>query len=68
MLLPGGKLCYILSGYGSQSVNEEYDLLGDMNKIAKKYFKFYSKQPMFNKDVHVTKHKETAEQIMIFSR
>lgn len=68
VLIPGGKLCYILSGYGSQSVNEEYDLLGDMNKITKKYFKFHSKQPMFNKDVHVTKHKETAEQIMLFSR
>jgi hypothetical protein len=67
VLQPGGKLCYILSGYGSQSVNEEYDLLGDMNKITKKYFKYHSKQPMYNKDVHVTKHKETAEQIMIFT-
>jgi hypothetical protein len=68
VLQPGGKLCYILSGYGSQSVNEEYDLLGDMNRITKKYFRFQSKQPMYNKDVHVTKHKETAEQIMIFSK
>lgn len=58
-----GKLCYILSGYGS---NNEYDLLTDMNKITKKYFKLKGQQPMHNKDVHVTKHKETAEKIMIF--
>lgn len=58
-----GKLCYILSGYGS---NNEYDLLTDMNKITKKYFKLKGQQPMHNKDVHVTKHKETAEKIMVF--
>ena len=63
-----GKLCYILSGYGSQNTNEEYDLLGDMNKITKKYFNLRSQQPMYNKDVHVTKHKETAEKIMIFTK
>ena len=66
VLQKGGKLCYILSGYGSESVKEEYDLLGDMNRITKKHFQFQSKQPMYNKDVHSTKHKETAEQIMIF--
>jgi len=63
-----GKLCYILSGYGSQNTDEEYDLLGDMNKITKKYFNLRSQQPMYNKDVHVTKHKETAEKIMIFTK
>jgi hypothetical protein len=66
VLQKGGKLCYILSGYGSESVKEEYDLLGDMNRITKKHFRFQSKQPMYNKDVHSTKHKETAEQIMVF--
>ena len=68
VLEPKGKMCYILSGYGSENTGDQYDLLGDMNKIAKKYFTFESQQPMFNKDVHSTKHKETAEQIMIFHK
>ena len=68
VLEKGGKMCYILSGYGSQNTNEQYDLLGDMNKITKKYFQLKSQQPMYNKDVHVTKHKETAEKIMIFQK
>jgi hypothetical protein len=63
-----GKLCYILSGYGSENTKEEYDLLGDMNAITKKLFAFHSQQPMFNKNVHVTKHRETGEQIMIFTK
>lgn len=66
VLQKGGRMCYILSGYGSENTKEQYDLLGDMNKIAKQYFKLRSKQVMHNKDVHVTKHKETAEQIMVF--
>lgn len=66
VLEKGGRLCYVLSGYGSDNTKEKYDLLGDMNKITKKYFKLKSKQPMYNKDVHVTKHKEAAEMIMIF--
>jgi hypothetical protein len=61
-----GKLCYILSGYGSENFKDKYDLLGDMNKVTKKYFKLHSQQPMYNKNVHVTKHRETGEQIMIF--
>jgi hypothetical protein len=68
VLEPHGKMCYILSGYGSENTGDQYDLLGDMNKIAKKYFTFKSQQPMYNKDVHSTKHKETAEQIMIFQK
>jgi len=59
-------MCYILSGYGSDNTKEQYDLLGDMNKITKKYFRAYSQQPMYNKNVHVTKHRETGEQIMVF--
>lgn len=65
ILEKGGRLCYILSGYGSENT-DKYDLLGDMNKITKKYFALKSSQLMLNKDVHVTKHKETAEQIMVF--
>lgn len=68
VLQPGGRLCYILSGYGSDNTTNKYDLVEDMNKITKKYFKLKSKQPMYNKDVHVTKHKETDEQIMLFTK
>lgn len=68
VLEKGGRLCYILSGYGSDNTKEKYDLLGDMNKITKKYFKQKSKQPMHNKDVHVTKHKEAAEMIMVYEK
>ena len=60
-----GKLCYILSGYGSNTT-KKYDLLKDMNTIAKKYFRLLSTQMMLNKNVHVTSHRETGEQIMIF--
>ena len=67
VLEKGGKMCYILSGYGSDNTKEKYDLLGDMNKITKKYFQLKSHQPMHNKDVYVrTKESETGEEIMIF--
>ena len=66
VLMKNGKLCYILSGYGSQNVKEEYDLLHDMNTITKKYFKVGLQIPMLNKNVHSTKHRETGEQIMIY--
>jgi hypothetical protein len=66
VLEKGGRLCYILSGYGSENTKDKYDLLKDMNSIAKKYFKLKSIQPMHNKNVHVTEHKETAEKIMLF--
>jgi hypothetical protein len=65
-----------LSGYGqgakpptanrSKNTKDQYDLLTDMNKITRQYFKLLSVQPMYNKDVHVTEHKETNEKIMVF--
>jgi hypothetical protein len=64
VLAPGGRMCYILSGYGKDS---EFDLLNDMNNITQKYFKAHSTQPMYNKNVHSTEHRETSEQIMIFT-
>lgn len=66
VLQPGGRLCYILSGYGSDNTKDNYDLIGDMNAIAKKHFTFKGKQPMYNKNVHVTAHRDTGEQIMLF--
>jgi hypothetical protein len=68
VLQKGGKLCYILSGYGSENTNGEYDLLTDMNGITKKYFSPVSSQPMFNRNVDLTQHKETKEMIMIYKK
>lgn len=66
VLQKDGRLCYILSGYGSENTKEQYDLVTDMNFIAKKYFLLKSVQPMHNKNVNNTKHKQPAEKIMIF--
>ena len=59
-----GNLCYILSSYGK---DDECDLLKDMNNITKKYFKLKNIQPMYNKNVNVTSHRDTNEKIMIFN-
>jgi 16S rRNA G966 N2-methylase RsmD len=66
VLAKKGKMCYILSGYGSKGV--EVELLDDMNSIAKEYFKLKSTQPMYNKNVHVTSHRETGETIVLFTK
>jgi len=68
VLEKGGRLCYILSNYGSENTGEHYDLIQDTSNITKQYFKLKSIQPMYNKDVHNTKHKETKEQIFIFTK
>ena len=67
VLKKGGRMCYILSGYGSENT-EKYDLIGDMNKISREKFKFVKIINMLNKDVYLTsdRHKETAEKIMLF--
>jgi hypothetical protein len=68
VLKSGGKMCYILSGYGSHNTKGAYDLLKDMNTISQNIFRGSTmcKIPMYNKNVHVTTHRETAEKIMIF--
>ena len=68
VLEKGGKLCYIVSGYGSDKTTNNLGLVDDMNKITKKYFTYKRTLPMYNKNVHVTKHKETGEQIVIFTK
>jgi hypothetical protein len=68
VLAKRGKMCYILSGYGSQSSKQQYDLLTDMNRIAKKYFVLNSTQQMYNKNVHVSDHRPTDERIMFFTK
>jgi SAM-dependent methyltransferase len=64
VLKKGGRMCYVLSGYGSDK--NEFKLIEDMNEITDDYFHLESIQPMYNKDVHVTSHKPTAEKIMLF--
>ena len=81
ILCPGGKMCYILSGYGSigdskgeskgdngSSSGPKYALLEDMNRVAKKYFQLQTTLTMHNKNVHVSTHRETAEKIMVFTK
>ena len=65
VLKRGGKMCYILSSGGG---NHEADILKDMNDITKQWFKWNATMPMWNKNVHSTKHRETAEKIMVFSK
>jgi len=66
VLEKGGKLCYILSNYGSENIGEHYDIVQDTTDITKQYFKLKSIQHMYNKEAHNTKHKESNEQIFIF--
>lgn len=66
VLQKGGKLCYILSGYGSHEKKSFIDLVNDMNSITKKYFTQKEILQMHNKNVHSTKHRETGEKIIIF--
>jgi len=69
VLRPSGKMCYILSGYGSENTKGYYDLLGNMNDLAK--LRFGSSPKIFdmgNKNAHMTKHRETGEKIVVFSK
>jgi hypothetical protein len=66
VLMKGGRLCYIISGYGSTNVKGSYNLVDDMNAITQKYFTLKHNYPMYNKNVHVTNHKEPSERILVF--
>ena len=69
VLKKGGKMCYILSGYGAEGHIDSYDLLGDMNHLAKMVFGSSPKIfEMGNKNANMTKHRETSEKIVIFSK
>lgn len=67
VLEKGGRLCYILSGYGSDNT-ENFNLLKDMNGITEKKFKLITVKSMSNKNVNVTQHRETGEKIMLFQK
>jgi len=61
VLEPGGKMVYIISDYG------EYSLIKDMNEITRSVgFSLIKKENMYNKNVHVTDHRETGEMIFIY--
>lgn len=62
----GGRICYIISDYGTNNTGEQFNLIKDMCDISRKYFSFKGKQTMYNKNVNVTKHKNTDEQILFF--
>ena len=70
VLRPGGKMCYILSGYGSKNTKGSFDLLGDMNKIARGVFAGHRPRSvdMHNNNVNITAHKPADEKIMIFQK
>jgi len=65
VLKKNGKMCYIISDYGSQNTEQTYELVKDTKKCARKYFDNFSVQPLLNKNVHVTKHRDTDEKIII---
>ena len=67
VLQKGGKLCYIISNYGSK---EKYNLVDDMNKITLDVgFSNYKILKMFNKNVNVnTNQKDNHEKICIFTK
>ena len=66
VLAHNGKLCYIISGYGSSNTREHFDLIKDMNEVTIKYFQQTHDLPMYNKNVHVTTHKQPSERILVF--
>jgi len=66
VLQNNGKLCYILSGYGSHENNTFLDLVKDMNAVTEMYFQKKEILKMDNKNVHSTKHRFTGEKIMIY--
>jgi hypothetical protein len=60
-----GKMCYIISDYGSE--NKEVTLVSDMNRITQKVgFKKVKIYKMFNKSVAVNKQEDNSESICVF--
>ena len=65
VLQKNGTLCYIISDYGSENTDGFYELVKDTKKYARTYFNKFSVQSLLNKNVHVTKHRDTDEKIII---
>jgi SAM-dependent methyltransferase len=66
VLKKGGRLCYILSDYGSYQTGKYYSLVEDMNTITSTFFDKKKILPMHNKNAHMTKHRTTDEKIIVF--
>ena len=62
------RLCYILSDYGSENSKDQYNLIEDMNNISKEFFTLVKIQPMYNKNVRATNHRDTNEKIIMFTK
>ena len=62
VLKRGGKLIYIVSGYG----NKYQNLSIDMNTITKKYFKYKELAYLDNVNIGMTKHRLNKETIYMF--
>lgn len=67
LLQKNGNLCYIISNYNGKN-DEGSTLIHDLNAITKKYFKIKKIQTMYNKNVHVTEHRDTSEKIILFTK
>ena len=65
VLKKGGKMCYIVSNYGNDPT---FQIEKDMMFITKQYFSYIKQLPMYNKNVHSTKHRETNEKIFLFEK
>jgi len=65
VLKKGGKMCYIVSNYGNDPT---FQIEKDMMVITQQYFSYNKQLPMYNKNVHSTKHRETNEKIFLFDK
>jgi len=65
VLQKNGTMCYIISDYGSENIDGYYELVKDTKKYVREYFNKISVQSLLNKNVHVTKHRDTDEKIII---
>lgn len=65
VLAKNGRLCYIISNYDK---NETMELVDRMNSIVEKHLDFKKSFSMVNKNAHMTKHRNTNEQIILFTK
>lgn len=61
-----GKICYIISDYGSHNTKNKHNLVSDMNEVTKKYFEVFSIQNMYDKNPNLKEHTENVEKICVF--
>jgi len=67
VLIPGGKMCYVLSASGGKNEN---NIMEDMNEITNTVFKLSRTVGMFNKNMYIPtgSNRESSEKIMIFTK